>query len=213
VSPEERQRILALAQDVPAVWDAPTTTHTERTQLRRCLVSEMTLTRSEQIITIARRWQTGALTTFDIPRLRKSWDVRQTDPRAVACIRELAPAHTDQQIAVRLNAEGWQAGLGGPLTPSKISWLRWAYGLATGCPERPKACPSGQRGDGRDSAQQAAELLNVHVSRISAWCKQGRLDGLRATPRRPRWINLTPERIAELRRPIRRRHRRRRAVA
>jgi hypothetical protein len=213
VSPEERQRILALAQDVPAVWHAPTTTHTERKQLLRCLLRDVTLTRRDKISTVALRWQTGALTTFDIPRLRKSWEVRQTEPRAVARTRELAPTHTDQQIAACLNAEGLQAGLGGPFTPSKVGWIRWAYGIATGCPERPKACPSGQRGDGRYSAQKAAELLNVHVSTISEWGKQGRLDGVRATPMGPHWITLTPEIITALKRPTPRRHRHRQPAA
>jgi DNA invertase Pin-like site-specific DNA recombinase len=212
VSPEERQRILALAQDMPTVWHASTTTHPDRKQLLRCLVRDVTLTRHEKLITISIRWQTGALTTFDIPRLRKSWEVRQTAPDAVARIREWAPVQTDQQIATRLNAEGVPAGLGGPFTPSKVGWIRWAYGIATGCPERPKACPSGQRGDGRYSAQKAAELLNVHVSTISEWCKQGRLESRRSAPMGPRWITLTPERIAALRRPPRRRHRRRQTV-
>jgi DNA invertase Pin-like site-specific DNA recombinase len=213
VSPEERPRILALAPDVPAVWYAPTTTNTERTQLLRCLVRDVTLTRRDKAITIARRWQTGALTTFAIPRLRRSWEVRQTDPHAVARLRELAPQQTDQQMAAHLHAEGLQAGLGGPFTPSQVGWIRWAYAMATGCPERPKVCPTGQRGDGRYSAQKAAEGLNMHVSTISEWCKQGRRDSLRATPMGPRWITLTPEIITALRRPTRRRHRRRGTVA
>jgi hypothetical protein len=213
VSPEERQRRLALAQEVPAVWDAPTTTHTARKQLLRGLVKEVTLTRRDQLITIARRWQTGALTTFDIPRLPRAWEVRQTDPHAVARRREVVPQQTDQQMAACLNAEGLQAGLGGLLTPSKVGWIRWAYAMAPGCPERPKACPSGQRGDGRYSAQKAAEVLNVHVSTISAWCRQGRLDGNRSTPMSARWITLTPEIIAESKRPTRRRHRRRHTAA
>jgi hypothetical protein len=204
---EERHRLLALAQDVPVVWHAPTTTKTERTPLLRCLSRDVTLTRRDPVITIALRWQTGALPTCDSPRLRRSWEVRQTEPRAVARMRELAPAHTDQQIAVCLKAEGWQAGLGGPFTPRKIGWIRWAYGGATGCPERPQECPSGQRGDGRYSAQQAAELLNGHVATISEWCKQGRLDGLRSTPMGPRWITLPPEILTALQRPTRRRHR------
>jgi hypothetical protein len=126
VSPEERQRLLALAQDVPAVWHAPTTTNAERKQLLRCLVKDVTLTRRDTLITIALRWQTGALTTFDIPRRRRSWEVRQTDACAVARLRALAPAHTDQQSAACLNAEGLHAGLGGPFTPRKGGWIRWA---------------------------------------------------------------------------------------
>jgi DNA invertase Pin-like site-specific DNA recombinase len=204
LGPEDRQRILALAQDLPAVWHSPTTASTERKQLLRFLVRDVTLTRREKVITISIRWQTGALTTFDIPRLRKSWEVRRTNARAMALIRELAPDHTDRQIAARLNQESLSAGLGGGFTQSKVGYLRWAYGIATGCPEQPGACPSGRRGDGRYSAQKAAELLNVHVSTISEWCQQGRLDGIRTAPMGPRWIKLTPELIAELRKPVRR---------
>jgi hypothetical protein len=157
------------------------------------------------LITISIRWQTGALTTFEIPRLRKSWEVRQTDPGVVALIRELAPDHTDQQIARHLDQEGLNAGLGGTFTQSKVGFIRWAYDIPTACPERPKMCPSGQRGDGRYSAQKAAELLNVDVSTISEWCKQGQLDSIRSAPMSPRWIKLTPELIAQLRKPFRRR--------
>src|SRR5262245_56160830 len=64
---------------------------------------------------------------------------------------------------------------------------------------------SGQRGDGCYSAQKAAELLNVHVSTISEWRQEGRLESIRSAPMGPRWIKLTPEIIAELRKPIRRR--------
>jgi hypothetical protein len=59
----------------------------------------------------------------------------------------------------------------------------------------------------------AAELLNVPVSTISAWCRQGRLDGNGSTPMSARWIALTPEILAELKRPTRRRHRRRQTAA
>src|SRR5215210_196646 len=40
VSSEERQRIVALAQDIPAVWHAATTTPAERKQLLRFLVKD-----------------------------------------------------------------------------------------------------------------------------------------------------------------------------
>ena len=207
-SPEDRRRILALAQDLPKVWHSATTTNTERKQLLRLLIKDVTLTRREKIITIAIRWQTDALTTLELPRLRKSWEARQTDARAVELIRQLAPSHTDQQIARCLNEAGLSAGLGGAFSQRKVGFIRWAYGIATACPERPKGCPSGQRGDERYSAQKAAELLNVHVSTISEWCKSGRLDSISTAPASPRWIKLTPEIIAELRRPVRRRHHR-----
>ena len=65
--------------------------------------------------------------------------------------------------------------MGGSFTVSKIEWIRYAYHIPAGCPERPKAAPTGQRGDGRYSARAAADLLNVDVSTIADWCKTGRL--------------------------------------
>src|SRR3954468_15422681 len=43
VDPQERRRILALAQDLPRLWHAPSTTNVERKQLLRFLVKDVTL--------------------------------------------------------------------------------------------------------------------------------------------------------------------------
>jgi hypothetical protein len=50
ISLPERQRILALAQDLPTLWQADTTTYSERKQLLRCLIKDVTLTRQEALI-------------------------------------------------------------------------------------------------------------------------------------------------------------------
>lgn len=196
---------MALAQDLPTVWHAATTTYAERKQLVRFLIKDVTLTRQETTIRVAIRWQTEALTDLQVPRPQRSWELKRTDPAVVNRVRELAPTHTDRQIAALLNQEDFTSGTGQPFTHEKVHWVRYAYDIPTGCPEAPAACPSGRRGDERYSARSAAELLNVDVSTIAAWCKSGRLDCVRATPRGPRWIKLTPEIIAELRKPVRRR--------
>ncbi len=202
--PTERERILALAQDLPAVWQGATTTQVERKQLLRFLIKDVTLTRCETAIEIGVRWQTEALTSLSIPRPARSPDVRRTDPAVVERIRTLAPQHTDQQIASGLNAAGLHAGTGGAFTASKVQWIRYTYAIATGCPEGPAACLTGQRNDGRYTAKAAAALLNVDVSTIAVWCKIGRLDAIRAQPHGPRWIALPSETIAALRKPVKR---------
>jgi DNA invertase Pin-like site-specific DNA recombinase len=209
VSPADRQRILALAQDLPTVWQASTTTPAERKQLLRCLVKDVTLTKEATTIQIGIRWQTDACTTLVIARPRRSADVRRTDPAVVGRIRELAPHQTDRQIAARLNREGRVSGLGGSFTASKVRWLRYQHQIASGCPDGPLACPGGQRGDGRSSARAAAALLNVSVTTIAAWCAAGRLDGTQTVPHGPWWVMLSAEVIAALRKPVRRRWTRR----
>jgi DNA invertase Pin-like site-specific DNA recombinase len=205
----ERERILLLAQNVPAVWHAPTTMPEERKQLVRFLIKDVTLTRRETRIEVRIRWRTEALTEATVARPKLVADARRTDPQVVTRIRELAPTHTATQIALLLNEQGWQTGLGGNFTTSKVEWVRAAYGIALDCPEGPGFCPSGQRGDGRYSALAAAELLNVNVSTIADWCNAGVLEWVRAGTHGPRWITLTPLIIAQLRKPVQRHWKRR----
>jgi len=209
VSTEERQRILALAGDLPTLWHAVTTTPAQRKQLLRFLVQDVTLTKQLRTITIAVRWQTHACSTVEVARPRRSCDARRTDPAVVARVRALAGHHTDPQIATILNEEGLTPGMSRAFTAGKVQWIRYAYDIASGCPAAPGACAGGQRGDGRYSVQAAAGLLNVNISTVVAWCKAGRLDGVQAAPHGPWWVRLTPESIAELRKPMRRRWRKR----
>jgi hypothetical protein len=205
VSPEERQRILALAQDLPAIWQAHTTSHAERKQLLRFLIKDVTLTRQNTSVQVNIRWQTEAVTTREVTRRPKSCDARRTQPAVVERVRMLACDHTDLQIADLLNLEGLISGLGGTFSASKVQWIRYAYQIAHNCPKAPGLCSTGQRGDDRYSARAAAHLLNVNVSTIADWCEAGILDNIQETPHGPRWISLTPEIIATLRKPIQRR--------
>jgi len=204
VRPEERRRILALAQDLPTIWKAPTTCQTDRKQLFGYLIKDVTICRGETTIRVAIRWQTEACTELEVPRPKRSYEARRTAPTVVERVRALAPERTDGQIAALLNQEGLRSGTNGPFTADKVQWIRYAHAIPNGCPEGPSACPDGYRGDGRCSARVAAERLNVNVSTIAAWCRSGRLDSIQAVPHGPRWIQLTPEIIAELRQPVRR---------
>jgi DNA invertase Pin-like site-specific DNA recombinase len=209
LGPEERQRILGLAEDLPALWHAPTTTPAERKQLLRLLLKDVTLSKEASTIQVALRWQTGACQTVEVPRPPRSYDARRTAAAVVARIRALAPDHTDRQLAEQLNTEGWRSGRGGSFTANKVQWVRYVHGISSGCPEGPAACARGERGDGRCSAQVAAQALNVDVSTIAAWCKSGSLDGIQVTAHGPWWIRLTPEDITRLRKPVRRRWKKR----
>ena len=203
VSEAERQGILDVVHDLPAVWQAETTTHAERKQVVRLLMKDVMLTKLATTIRIDVRWQTHACRTLEVPRPKQASVIRRTAPEVVERVRQLAQHHTDIEMAARLNHEGYLSGQGGAFSASKVDWLRYAYGITSGCPLGPAACPTGQRGDGRSSAQAAAALLNVSVYTIADWCKAGKLDGRQVAPRGPWWVTLTPEMIAALRKPRR----------
>ena len=201
LDPDERQRILELAQNLPAVWQAPTTTAAQRKQLLRFLIKDLTLTPQASVIHIGIRWQTEALTPLDIARPKRSSEIRRTAPAVIERVRALALEHTDRKMAHLLNEEHLTPGSGGLFTESKVKWIRFTYKISLGCPQGPAACPTGQRGDGRYSARAAAQLLNVNVSTIADWCQAGLLDSVQEKPHGPRWITLTPQVMAQLRKP------------
>jgi len=134
ITPEDRQRILRLAQNIPAVWHAPTTMQAERKQLVRYLIKDVTLTKREMVIEVRIRWRTEALTEVTVPRPKVVADARRTDAQVVARVRELAPTHTATQIALLLNEAGLHPGLGGSFTASKVDWIRAAYDIPLDCP-------------------------------------------------------------------------------
>jgi DNA invertase Pin-like site-specific DNA recombinase len=203
VSEAQRQGILDLVHDLPAVWQASTTTHAERKHVVRLLIKDVMLTKLEKTVRVDVRWQTHACSTLEVARPQPAYVIRRTAPEVIERIGQLAQHHTDSEIATCLGDEGYRSGQGGAFTASKVNWLRYAYGIKSACPLGPVACPTGQRGDGRYSAQAAAALLNVTVYTIADWCKSGKLDGVQMAPRGPWWVVLTPEIITTLRKPVR----------
>jgi hypothetical protein len=81
MSAEERQRILTLATDLPALWHAPTTTNGARKQLLRYLIKDVTLTKEATTIAIAIRWQTGACTIATASPLDRLYSVTTVGTR------------------------------------------------------------------------------------------------------------------------------------
>jgi DNA invertase Pin-like site-specific DNA recombinase len=206
VNAEERERLLALAQDLPALWQAETTTAAERKQLLRCVIKDVTLTKQAKTVRVAIRWQTEACTHLEVARPPRADEARRTDSAVIEQVRQLAARYTDAQVAEHLNAQGFLPGMGGRFTADKVQWIRYAYRIPSGCPQAPGLCPGGQRGDGRYSAQAAAKLLNIDVSTVADWCRDGRLDCQQSAPHGPRWVTLTAEVITALRKPVRQHH-------
>ena len=149
------------------------------------------------------RWQTHACSTLEVDRPTPASVIHRTAPEVIERIQRLAQDHTDIEIAERLHHEGYRSGQGGTFSGGTVEWLRSTYGIKSGGPLAPAACPTGQRGDGRSSARAAAEQLNVSVYTIADWCKAGKLDGVQVAPRGPWWVELTPEVISAWRKPVR----------
>jgi hypothetical protein len=201
LSATDRQHILSLAKDLPALWNAPTTTNQERKQVVRLLITDVTLSKTTATIQIVIRWHTNATTAIKIPKPRLSCEQRKAPPALIAQIRSLAKTYTDRQIALLLNQQGQKSPTGKPFSLSIVKGLRWTYQIPSLCLNNPLHTPPAQRGDGRYPTRAVASLLNVDISTVNLWCRQGKLDGIQEVARGPWWILLSPQTIAELRQP------------
>ena len=129
----EREQIRALAADLPAVWDAPTTTDADRKQLIRLLVEQVRITvaGTTEKVDVEIVWAGGHRTGAQITRPVACLTQLSYYPQLAARARELADSScTLAQIAQRLNAEGFRPPKRSPVfTPNAVRDLLQALGV------------------------------------------------------------------------------------
>ena len=105
----EREQIRALAADLPAVWDAPTTTDADRKQLIRHLVEQVrvTVAGTSEKVDVEVVWAGGHRTTAQITRPVACLTQLSYYPQLAARARELAGSGcTIAQIAEQPQRRG-----------------------------------------------------------------------------------------------------------
>ncbi len=108
---EERERIRRLAEDIPALWSAATTTDAERQAIVRQLVERVIVTvvgETEQV-NVEIHWAGGQHTRTQIARPVARLEQLSYYPQLlerVVCLHQ--QGHKDVEIARSLNAEGWR---------------------------------------------------------------------------------------------------------
>ena len=189
VSANEREALLALGEDLPRAWDAPTTTARDRKELLRALLEEVVLDapRNEPQARVRLLWRGGLSTELTIERPRKRPAAVRTDEDTIELLRRLAVHYPDAVIAGILNRKGHRTAYGLRFTQSRVSSLRTHWKI-------PCFKPSGPPPDGEVvSIRQAAKALGVATSTIHRMLNDGFLAGDQITPGAPWRIRLTEE--------------------
>src|SRR6266498_1113868 len=168
LSATQRQRITQLATDFPALWNDPATPQRERKRLIRLLISDVTLTRTDQI-TAHVRLRGGQDHSLHLPIPLAAWQLRQTPPEVVSAIDQLLDDHTDAQIATILSSRGLVSGTGQPLHARLIGQIRTHYQL----PSHPQRL----RDAGLLSLAEIARRLAIHPNTVKKWRNDGLLTG------------------------------------
>ena len=187
---QEKQAILALGDDLGAVWDAPTTTDKDRKQLLRTLIDEVNITLHRDgpspCASLVLRWKGGAITELTVPLRRRQPKIR-TGEDTIDLIRRLAVHYPDAQIAGILNRQGRRTARGMSYTASRVQSLRHHWKI-------PCHQLSGDPQEGELlNVTTAARQLNIAPSTLLRWLNDGFVAGEQVTPGAPWRIRLTGE--------------------
>ena len=163
-----RQKVLALAQDLPRLWKDPQTRDQDRKRMVRLLVEDVTLTKAQEV-RVRIRFKAGATRTLTLPLPPNAWQRRMTRPEVVAEIDRLLETCTEEQIAGQLNQQGHRSGTGQRFTPRLVGKIRRAYHLRT--------CYDRLRQSGMLTLAEIARQLSVNPKTVKIWRNHGLLTG------------------------------------
>jgi len=90
----DRERLLALARDLPAVWTHPAADHRTKKRLLRLLIEEIVARPAEQAVDLVIHWKGGKHTMLRVARNPLGRHRRCTDAAIVDVVRESRPRAT-----------------------------------------------------------------------------------------------------------------------
>ena len=173
---QQHARVLALAEDFPALWNDPATPMRERKRLLRLLVTDVTLTRAGDGATRCQvRFTGGQHHTLTLPRPLTATEQHTTTPATIELIDQLLDDHPFDEITTILNSRGITGGWGRAFTVQNLAALCHARGLSTHA--------SRLRASGMLTASEAAADLKVTPQTIRNWHRHGLITGRRTDGR------------------------------
>lgn len=122
----QREKLYALAHDLPALWNLPSTDSRTKTRTLRTLIEEIIAEREPDSdynrFTI--RWAGGVHSEIRLKRLKRGQSGRKTPENALELVKELSQITPDGDIARILNRCGLQTASGKSWNQSRIRALR-----------------------------------------------------------------------------------------
>lgn len=173
---EDRTRILALAKDLPRVWNAPSTTNAERKNLLRILVQKVALSPTElpkRMLRVQVVWVTGAVSDFTLPR-RTGFHTHRNPPEAVELILQLFQQNkTDAEIAAELNQRGLRSGANIPWNKRTVRRVLSLRGVRRSHTTPDAGRQPARREDGLYSVRGVAMHFGVSEAIVRYWMERG----------------------------------------
>ena len=163
---------VTLAEDLKAIWSAPTTDARLKKRIVRTVIREAIADLDDQTaeIVVTIHWMGGAHTEHRLPRRRRG-QRNSTSADIIDAVRMLALVAKDDVIAGILNRNGIQTGNGNRWTQERVTSLRSSYRIPVYRPAE----------DGVEpwlNLRQASALVGVAPRTLRIAAERGDLDAL-----------------------------------
>jgi len=190
LSPLEREQILALSQDLPALWRADTTTPEDRQTVARLLLEQVTVAveGNTERIDVELRWAGGFVSRHTLSRPVQTYKQLSNYNELVTRIDVLRTERkTLSEIAEALNADGFHPPKRSPrFTKAIVSCFLRDRGIRTGPLPRRVTDKCHLRANERWLAELAAELA-MPIATLHRWRRVGWLTSRKVAGAGGRW--------------------------
>jgi len=196
VSIPSKEVLLSLAQDLPAVWNAPSTDMRLKQRIVRILIREIVadIDKEKQEIVLLLHWAGGRHSELRIKKNAVGRHRHCTKLEAVEVVRQMAGQFSDEQIASTLNRLGMRTGAGNGWSEVKVRALRNYHQLPAYDASRVTA----------DSLtlEQAAGRLGVSVTAVRHLIQRKTIPGTQVVPGAPWQIPVAAVEAPNVRRAV-----------
>jgi DNA invertase Pin-like site-specific DNA recombinase len=187
MSAADRDRIRALAADLPALWSSPTTCGADRREVVRLLIERVELNRRGEtdVIEVVVSWRGGAVSRHVIrQRVRGYAQLGRFADLRGRIVELRGSGQTSPQIAAALNAEGFPMPRGEAFTGDTVRRLCRQLGLT----ERPATPGDGEPRTGEWWLPALAAELGVARSVLYRWRQCGYITARRRAGTPTEWV-------------------------
>ena len=193
---EQKERILALAKDLPHLWNLPTTKEKDRKRILRLLIKDITVEKLSELrqVILHVRWQGGAHVDIRVELPQRIYDKWRYPKHIIEKVRTLAVTLTDAKIAEKFNNDGLLSAKGKSFNKFMVNQIRNKYSI-------PSRKTNGKRPE-ELTVKEICERFEISKDVVYYWINRGILNARRIDNGAPYWIALDSEKEEELRQKI-----------
>jgi len=189
-SDNEREEIIRLAENIPKIWNASTSSYKDKKRIIRILMEDVTVMAEpgEPEFTIGLRYRSGYTETLHLTKARRRCDAVRHTAETIEMVKELSVSMDDAEIAKHMNDCGLRSSTGKMFTEDSIQWIRFKHRI-------PGFYQVARQGL---SVEETAQRLGISTGKVYYYINKGVIP---ATKRRQGWpweISIDEANIADM---------------